>query len=64
MQVIGYASRPLIKIVPAPSASDKRIKAYNFIEAVKVLPCNFFSAELEPTVRRINTKLMGRGRER
>ena len=62
VQVIGYQPRPVIKITPAPSSADRRVRAYNFVEAVKVLPCNFSSAELEPIVRRINTRLLGQVR--
>lgn len=62
VSVIGYAPRPLIKITPAPSASDRRVKVYNYVEAVKTLPCNFTPAEVEPIVRRINSKLLGQVR--
>ena len=62
VQVIGYAPRPLIKITPAPSASDRRVKVYNFVEAVRSLPCNFAPAELEPVTRRVNAKHLGQVR--
>ena len=59
VQVISYDPRPLIKITPASDASDRRIKVYNFIEAVKNLPSNFSPAELEPILRRILIRLVG-----
>lgn len=59
-QVIGYDPRPLIKITPASSASDRRQKTYNFVEAVRKLKTNFTPAEVEPIVRRINPELYGR----
>ena len=62
VQVIGYNPRPLIKITPPPSASDRRIRTYNFIDAVTTLPCNFSHAEIEPIVRRVNSKLLGKVR--
>ena len=59
VQVISYDPRPLIKITPASSASDRRIKIFNYVEAVKNLPTNFSQAEVEPIIRRINPKLAG-----
>ena len=60
VQVISYEPRPLIKITPAASASDRRIKVYNFVEAVRKLPTNFTPAETEPILRRVNPELLGR----
>ena len=60
VKVIGYEPRPLIKITPAPSASDRRTKTFNYVEAVTKLPTNFSPSELEPIMRRINPELYGR----
>ena len=62
VQVISYDPRPLIKITPAASASDRRIKVYNYVEAVQNLPCNFTNEEIIPIVRRLNPKLLGQVR--
>ena len=63
VQVIGFDPRPLLKITPASSASDRRMKLYNFIEAVKTLPTNFSSAETAEILKKINNpKLVGRMR--
>ena len=62
VKVIGFDPRPLIKITPSPSANDRRVQIYNFVEAVKVLPCSFAPSEVEPIVRRINSKLLGQVR--
>jgi len=35
--VSGYESRPMLRLTPPPSSKDKRIKVYNYIEAVNVL---------------------------
>ena len=59
VQVIHYDPRPLIKITPAPSASDRRTLVYNYIDAVRKLPSNFTSAEAEPVLRRINPVMAG-----
>ena len=58
-QVIRYEARPLIKITPPSSSSDRRVKVYNFVEACKNLPSNFSSAEMTPILRRINPDLKG-----
>ena len=58
-QVISFDPRPLIKLTPPPDASDRRIKTYNYVEAVRKLPCNFSSAEVAPILRRINPELVG-----
>ena len=59
VKVIGYQPRPMIKIIPAPSASDRRIMLYNYVEAVTKLPCHFTPAEIDPITRRVNPKLAG-----
>ena len=62
VKVIGYQPRPVIKIIPAATAQDRRIQIYNYVEAVKTLPCSFSPSEIEPIVRRINPKLAGQVR--
>ena len=62
VQVISFDPRPLIKITPAPSASDKRIMVFNYVEAVQKLPCNFSRDEVAPIIRRLNPKLLGQVR--
>ena len=61
-QVIHYEPRPRIKITPPQSASDRRIKTFNYVEAVQKLPCNFSSAEVAPIIRRIRPELVGQVR--
>ena len=58
-QVISHEPRPLIKITPPPSASDRRVKTYTFPEAVKRLPGNLPESDIVPILRRINPELMG-----
>lgn len=62
VKVIGYQPRPVIKIVPPASATDRRVMTYNYVEAVTRLPCRFSPAEIEPITRRINPKLQGQVR--
>ena len=57
VQVVGYESRPLIHITPPTDASDRRVKSYNFVEAVKTLPTNFTPSEVESIMARVNSKL-------
>ena len=58
-QVITFDPRPLIKITPPSSASDRRIKTFTYVEAIQKLPCNFSTAETTPILRRINPELVG-----
>ena len=60
VQVIGYDPRPLMKITPPSSASDRRVKVYNYVQAVTKLPLNFPASEFEPLLRRINPELAGK----
>ena len=62
VQVVGYDPRPLIKITPASGASDRRIKVFNFVEAVAKLPSSFSADEVEPILRRIRPELLGKVR--
>ena len=59
VQVIGYRPRPMIKITPAASATDRRVMTFNYVEAVKKLPCSFDPTEIDPIISRINPKLLG-----
>ena len=59
VQVVHYDPRPLLKITPAAGAESRRLQVYNYVEAVKSLPTNFSSAEVEPILKRINPKLSG-----
>ena len=58
-QVIHHEPRPLIKITPPPTASDRRIKTYTYVEAVKRLPSHLPEADVAPILRRINPELLG-----
>ena len=60
VQVIGYAPRPVIKITPAPSATDRRVKMYHYVEAVTKLPVSFASSDIDPVIKRINPGLLGK----
>ena len=60
--VISHETRPLIKITPPADASDRRAKTYNYVEAVRALPCNFSSSEISPILKRINPELVGQVR--
>ena len=60
VKVIGYEPRPLFKVTPSTSATDRRTLSYNFVEAVKKLPSHFTQTELEPIMKRMNPELVGR----
>ena len=58
-QVISFDPRPLLKIYPPADASDRRVKVYTYVDAVKALPCHFSAEEVAPIIRRLNPKLLG-----
>lgn len=60
MQVIGYQPRPLLKLTPPPDSGDKKVKTFNFIEAVQRLPCNFSEEEVLPLLKRYGGRYPGR----
>ena len=58
--VIGYLPRPLLKIIPPPTAKNKRIMSYNFIEAVQKLPVNFTREEIGDITNRAGQRFPGK----
>ena len=58
-QVIAFESRPLLKLTPPPSSSDKRVLSFNFIEAITKLPTSFTKEEIEGLIKRISPSLHG-----
>ena len=62
-KVLGYVSRPLLKIFPAANSKDQRVRTYNYIEAIKNLPNEFQEPELEEILRKISPKLKGKLRQ-
>ena len=59
-KVLGYNPRPALRLFPAPDATDRRAKTFNFIEAIKYLPTNFSVPELEEIIQKVPTKFVGR----
>ena len=49
-RVISYEPRPLLKITPPETVTDRRVKSFNYIEAVSKMPTCFTEAELRPIV--------------
>ena len=63
-KVIGFESRPLLKITP-PASSDgaeSRVQSYTYIDAVKKFPTNFSSEELKPILSMIGAEQKGKVR--
>lgn len=58
-KVVGYDSRPILKITPPSNAKDSRLQVYRYVEAVKALPTTFTSSETEFIFKKINPKLCG-----
>ena len=62
-KVLGYDPRPLLKIFPAKDETDRRVKTFNYLEAIKYFPTNFSDSELEPILERISPRLKGKLRQ-
>ena len=60
VQVIGFDPRPLLKIIPSQKATDRRVRSYNFIEAVRSLPTHLSPAESEFLLKKISLKFTGK----
>ena len=52
--VVGYTSRPMLKVTPPPSGSDRvqRVRSYTYIEAIQKFPTNFAEADIGPITKR------------
>ena len=59
VQVIGYDTRPVMKVTPAVGAADRRVQSYDYIQAVKSFPAVFNSTELDFILKKVNPRLCG-----
>jgi len=57
--VSGYESRPMLRLTPPPSSKDKRVKVFNYVEAVTKLPTCFTSLELSSIIPKIESGFSG-----
>jgi hypothetical protein len=54
-KVIGFESRPMIRLTPPPGAKSKRVLNFNFIEAIRNLPVNFSLEEVSKILKMAST---------
>ena len=59
VKVVGYEPRPMLKITPPENSSDRRVRNYTYIDAIKKLPVNFSSAELRPIIAKARVHFPG-----
>jgi len=59
-KVIGFESRPIIRLTPPPDSSDKRVRTFTYMEAIKNLPTCFSKAEIKPILDKIDPQFKGR----
>lgn len=59
-QLIGFEARPLLKIIPPEGASDRRVKTFTYIEAIKKLKVSFTDEELSGLAKQIGSQFSGR----
>ena len=60
VQVIGYQSRPVIRIMPPSRSKDRRTKVYNFIQAIRMLPTSFTPDQISSIMAKVNPSLYNR----
>ena len=53
----------MLRITPPQDASDRRVKVYNFIEAIRTFPTNFTKEEYKSIMSKVNPKLYTKLRE-
>jgi len=59
-QVIGYQPRPLLKLTPPPDSGDRKVKSYNFIQAVQTLRSDFSQDEVLPLIKKYGSSFRGK----
>ena len=59
VKVIGYDSRPILRIIPPPDAKSRRVKTFTFIEAIKKYPTTFSKSDLEFILSKVGYKQKG-----
>lgn len=58
VKVIGYESRPMLKITPA--GDDRRVKNFTFIDAISKLPTHFTTSEMRPIISKARVHFRGK----
>ena len=59
VQVVGYDSRPVIRITPAQGASSRRVQTFTFVDAVKKFPTTFTKNDLDFILSKVGAKQKG-----
>ena len=59
VKAIGYDSRPILRIIPPSDAQSRRVRTYNFVEAVHKFPTNFSKSDLEFIFSKVGYKQKG-----
>jgi hypothetical protein len=63
VRVVGYESRPLLRLVPPTGVSDKRPKTFNYIEAVTKLSTTLVDDDLAEVAHKASGQFPGKLRE-
>ena len=58
--VLGFESRPFLKITPPADSSDSRVKSYFYVQAVKSFPTVFSEEDLKPILGMTNNDHRGK----
>jgi hypothetical protein len=59
-KVISYESRPIIRITPAPEVTDKRVRTFTYMEAIRSLPIKFSTEQMSSILKKVDPKFRGK----
>jgi hypothetical protein len=59
-KVISYESRPILRITPPPEVTDKRVKTFTFMEAIRSLPIRFSAEQKSTIMKKVDPKFKGK----
>lgn len=59
-KVVGYEARPIIRLTPPPESSEKRVRTFTYMEAIRNLPTCFSQEEMAPILAKIDPKFKGK----
>jgi hypothetical protein len=59
-KVISYESRPIIRITPPPEVTDRRVRTFTYMEAIRSLPIVFSSDQMSTILKKVDPKFRGK----
>lgn len=59
-KVISYESRPILRITPPPEVTDKRVRTFTYMEAIRSLPIVFSTDQMNAILKKVDPKFRGK----